>query len=107
MNCCQRSRMARIERIQQRPRFNSAHLAQADSIRTPAQSRLQKIVKRDARLELIRLAFDREQVRLLNPKLGRILNHNDAFIFWNRLRKNIQKGGLSGARSATDEQRLA
>ena len=107
MDCCQRTGVAGIEGIKQRPRFDSAHFAQNDSIRSPAQSRLQKIVERDASLERIGLAFNGEYVRLLDPKLGRILDHDDALLLRNRLSKNVEKRCLPGTGSAADKQRLA
>ena len=77
VDCRQRSGVTRIEGIEQRPGFGSAHFAENDSVRTPAQSRLQKIVEGDAGLEGIGLAFNSQNVRLLDAKLSRILDYND------------------------------
>jgi hypothetical protein len=40
MDRCQRTCVARVEGIKQRPRLNSAYFTQNDPIRSPAQSRL-------------------------------------------------------------------
>jgi hypothetical protein len=61
--------MAGVERIEQGPGFDSTHFAQDDPVRSPAKSGLQKIVERDVGFERVRLAFNRQNVRLLNVKL--------------------------------------
>jgi hypothetical protein len=53
----QRAGVAGIEGIEQRARLGSAHFAQDDPIRPPAQSRLQKVIEGDLGLEGIGLAF--------------------------------------------------
>src|SRR5580704_11075842 len=100
----QRSSVAGIEGIEQRSRFDSADFAEDDAVRTPAQSRLQEIVKRDASLEGIGLAFDGQNIRLLDAKLGCILDHNDALTIWDRLRHDIEKGRLSTPGPTADEE---
>ena len=106
MDRSQRSCVAGIEGIEQRSRLDSADFAENDPVRTPSQSRLQKIVKRDLGLEGIGLAFDSENVRLLDAKLRRIFDDDNALIVGNCLGHDIEKCGLSTCSSAADEQCL-
>src|SRR5271170_5665647 len=66
MDRSQRSCVAGIEGVEQRSRLDSADFSENDPVRTPAKCRLQKIVKCDPGLEGIGLAFDSENVRLLD-----------------------------------------
>ena len=102
----ERSGVAGIERIEQRPRLDAAHLAQDDPVGPPAQRGLQQIVEGNAGLEGIGLAFDGEQVRLLQMKLRRILDDHDALVIGDCGCKGAEHRGLSGRSSAADEQRL-
>ena len=86
-----RTGMAGVEGIEQRARLDSAHFAEDDPVRSPAESGLQKIVERDVGLERIRLAFDGQNVRLLDMKLRRILDHDDALVLRNRIRQDSEK----------------
>ena len=76
----QRTCMARVEGIEQRSRLDSADFAENDPVRSPAESGPSKVVERDLGLERISLAFRRQNVRLLDLKLGGILDDNDAFL---------------------------
>ena len=100
------SGVARIERIEKRSRFCSPDFAQDDPVGTPAQGRPQEIVKRDAGLKGIGLAFDAQNVGFLNVKLSRILDNYNPFLVRNCLRQDIEQGGLSRPRSATDKGRF-
>ncbi len=62
--------MARVEGIEQRACLDSTHFAENNPVRSPAESGLQKVVERDVGLERVGLAFDRQNVRLLDVKLG-------------------------------------
>src|ERR1700722_11632098 len=53
----QRTVMTRVERIEQSPRLFTAHFPEDDSVRSPTESRLQKIVERDGGLEGVCLTF--------------------------------------------------
>ncbi len=77
--------MTRVERVEQRPRLHAAHFAEDDSVRSPTESRLQKIVERDIGLESICLTFDGQHIRLPNSKLRRILDDDDALMLGDRL----------------------
>src|SRR6266567_1834006 len=101
MDRSQRSRVARIERIEERSSFCSPDFAEDDSVRTPAQGRFQEVAERDASLERIGLAFHSHNVGLLNAKLSRVLDNYDPFLVRNCLRQDIEQSGLSGSRSAT------
>src|ERR1700677_1291755 len=99
--------MARVEGIEQCSRLDSAHFAQDDPVRSPAESGLQKIVERDVGLERVGLAFDRQNVRFLNVKLRSILNDDDAIPVGNEVSQYPQKCGLAGAGATTNQQRLS
>jgi hypothetical protein len=75
--------------------------------RSPAECRLQKVVERDVGLERVGLAFDRQNLRLLDVKLGGIFADYDAILFRNEVSQNPQECGLAGTSSTTDEQRLS
>ena len=75
--------------------------------RSPAECRLQKVVERDVGLERVGLAFDRQNLRLLDVKLGGVLDDDDAILFRNEVSQNPQECGLAGTSSTTDEQRLS
>src|SRR5882757_4016071 len=102
-----RAGVAGIEGIEQRARLDSANFAKDDSVGSPAESRLQKVIEGDTGFERIRLAFDRKDVRLLDAQLGRILNNHDALVVGDGIGEDAQKRGLAGSRSAADEQCLA
>src|SRR5258708_33177299 len=99
--------MARVERIEQRPGFGSTHFAQDDPVRSPAESRLQKVVKRDVGFECVGLAFNRQNVRLLDVKLGGVLDDDDAILFGNEVSQYPQERGLAGPGSTADKQSLS
>src|SRR5271166_3101886 len=103
VNRSQRSSVASVEGIEERSRFDSADFAEDDPVWTPAQSRLQKIIERDVRFEGIRLTFDSQDIRLLDAKFRRILDHNDPLAVRNRLRQYVKEGRLPAARSAADQ----
>ena len=107
MDRCQRTGVARVEGIKQGPRFDSAYFTQNNPIRSPAQSRLQKIVEGDSSLERVCLAFNGEYVRLLDPQFGRIFDDDDALLLRNRLSENVEKRSLPGTSSTADKQSLA
>jgi len=98
--------MPGVKGIKQGARLHATHFAEDDPVRSPAESRLQKVVERDVRLERVRLAFDRQNVRLLDVKLGSILDDDNALLFWDEIRQYPQKSGLAGAGSTTDKQGL-
>src|SRR6185437_4423980 len=58
------------------------------------------------RVMRIRLRFDGDDVRLSDLKLPRILDDEDPVGVGNRLAKHIKNRGLSGSRSAADEDCL-
>jgi hypothetical protein len=103
----ERAGVARIKGIEQRARLDSAYLTEDDSIRPPAESRLQKVIEGDAGFECIRLAFDREDVRLLDVQFCRILNNHDALIVGDGIGEDAQQRRLAGPCSTADEQRIA
>src|SRR5579862_775468 len=107
MNGGQRTGMACVEGIEQRPGFDSAYFAQDDPVRSPAKSRLQKVVEGDIGLERVGLAFDRQDVRLLDVKLRGVFDDDDAILFGNKISKNSEQRGFPGPGSATDKQRLS
>jgi hypothetical protein len=88
----QRTGMAGVEGIEQRSRLDSAHFAENDPVRSPAESGLQKIVERDVGLERIGLAFGGNYVRLLDVKLGGVFDDDDAIVVRNEvasIRKSV------------------
>src|ERR1017187_2540259 len=103
----ERTGMAGVEGIEQSSCLDSTHFAENDPVWSPAQSGLQKVIERDVGLERIGLAFGRHNVRLLDVKLGGVLNDHDAIVVRNEVSQYPQKGGLAGAGSATDEQGLS
>ena len=58
----ERTGMAGVEGIEQRSRLDSAHFAQDDPVRSPAESGFQ-VIERDVGLERVRLAFGRHNIR--------------------------------------------
>ena len=107
MDRCQGTGMAGIEGIEQSSRFDSADFAEDDPVRSPAQSRLQKIIERDSGLEGIGLAFDGQNIRLLDAKLRRILDDDDALLLRNRLGQDVEKSRLPAPGSTADKQGLS
>src|SRR6266852_5405844 len=99
--------MAGVEGIEQRARLDSTHFAENDPIRSPAQSGLQKVIERDVGLERVSLAFGRHNVRLLDVKLGGVLDDHDAIVVRNEVGQYPQKRGFAGPRPAADEQGLS
>src|SRR6266849_4068274 len=99
--------MAGVEGIQQRSRLGSAHFAENDPVWSPAQSGLQKVIERDVGLERIGLAFGRHNVRLLDVKLGGVLNDHDAIVVRNEVSQYPQERGFAGPRPTADEQGLS
>src|ERR1035438_2726126 len=92
--------MASVKGIEQRTRLGSANLPKNDPVGAEAESAFQERVKRHLGLEGIGLRCDRYDVRLLNLKLRRVLDYEEALFLGNRVRENAQKRGLSGASSA-------
>ena len=111
----ERKRRASAERERAQEKFSGLssdlrdleNLPKNDPVWAEAESALQERVKRHLGLEGIGLRCDRYDVRLLNLKLRRVLDYEEALFLGNRVRENAQKRGLSGASSATDEQRLS
>ena len=91
----QRSGMAGVEGIEQRSCFDSAHFAEDDPVRSPAESGLQKVVERDVGLECIGLAFGGNNVRLLDVKFRSVLDDDDALMIGNEVGQYPQKCRLS------------
>src|SRR5713226_9713000 len=96
--------MAGVEGIEQGSCLDSAHFAENDPVRSPAQSGLQKVIERDVGLERIGLAFGRHNVRLLDVKLGGVFNDHDPIAIRNEVCQYPQECGLARAGSTTDEQ---
>src|SRR5260370_36278253 len=99
--------MAGVQGIEQRSRLDSANLAEDDPVGSPAKSGLEKVIERDARLECIRLTFDGEEIGLLDVKLRRVFDHDDALIRRNSVSEYAQKRRLSGGGSAAYQQCLS
>src|ERR1700724_3285053 len=99
MDSCQRSPMPGVKGIEQSTGLHATHFAEDDPVRPPAESRLQKVVERDVRLERVRLAFYCQNVRLLDVKFGSVFDHDNALLFRDEIRQYPQKGGLPGAGS--------
>ena len=99
--------MTRVEGVEQSPRLFTAHFPEDDSVRSPTESRLQKIVERDVGLEGICLTFSGQHIRLPNSKLSRILNHHDALMLGDRLSHDLEKRRLPAPGSAANEQCLS
>src|SRR5712692_5168683 len=107
MNRRQRTGMASVEGIEQRPGLKSTHFTENDPVRSPAESRLQKVIEGYVGLERVGLAFDRQNVRFLDTKFGGVLDDDDAILFWNEVSQYPQECGLAGAGSTTDKQCLS
>src|ERR1035441_194728 len=99
--------MAGVEGIEQGSCLDSTHFAENDPVGSPAQSGLQKVVERDVGLERIGLAFDSQNVWLLNVKLGGIFDYHDAILLRNEVSQNPQQCRFARAGSTTDKQRLS
>src|SRR5712692_5814938 len=99
--------MAGVEGIEQRARLDSTHFAENDPIRSPAQSGLQKVIERDVGLERVGLAFGWHNVRLLDVKLGGVLNDHDPIVVRNEVSQYPQESGLARPRSPADKQSLS
>src|ERR1700722_5196832 len=99
--------MAGVEGIEQRSRLGSAHFAENDPVRSPAESGLQEIIEGDVGLECVGLAFGRDNVRLLDVKFGRVLNDDDAIVVWNEVCQYPQECCLAGTGPTANEQGLS
>src|ERR1017187_7371031 len=99
--------MAGVEGIEQGSCLDSTHFAENDSVWSPAQSGLQKVIKRNVGLERVGLAFGRHNVRLLDVKFGGVLNDHDAILVRNEVSQYPQERGLAGPRPTADEQGLS
>src|ERR1700685_440979 len=99
--------MARVEGVEQGPGLASAHLAQDDPVWSPAKSGLQKVIERDVGLERVGLAFDRQNVWLLDVEFRGVLDDDAAILFRSEVSKCPQERRFSGPRSPTDKQRLS
>src|SRR5260370_39355302 len=99
--------MAGVEGIEQGSCLDSTPFAENDPVWSPAQSGLQKVIERDVGLERVGLAFGRHNVRLLDVKLGGVLDDHDAIVVRNEVSQYPQKRGLAGPRPTTDEQGLS
>src|SRR6202163_4588403 len=99
--------MAGVEGIEQGSCLDSTHFAENDPVWSPAQSGLQKVIERDVGLERVGLAFGRHNVRLLDMKLGGVLNDHDAIVVRDEVCQYPQECGLAGSRSTTNEQGLS
>src|SRR5216683_5657468 len=99
--------MAGVEGIEQGSCLDSTHFAENDPVWSPAQSGLQKIIERDVGLERVGLAFGRHNVRLLDVKLGGVLNDHDPIVVRNEVSQYPQKSGLARPRPPADKQSLS
>src|SRR5580692_9033075 len=99
--------MTGIERIEQRPRLDTAHLTKDDPVRSPAESGLEKIVESDVGFERIGLTLDGKHVRLLDMQFGGVFDNDDALFLWDRVRQNAEDSRLSGRGSAADKHGLS
>ena len=107
VNRCERSRMDCFEGIEQRSCLPPQPFAHDDPVRSPAESRLQKIVERDVGLERVGLAFDRQNVWLLDVKLRGVFGDDDVIVLRDEASQNPQEYGLADGRFTTDKQRLS
>src|ERR1700674_1181792 len=103
----ERTGMAGVEGIEQRSRLDSTDFAENDPIRSPTEGGLQKIIEGDVGLERVGLTFGRYNVRLLDVKLGGVLNDHDAIVVRNEVCQYTQECGLAGPRPTADEQSLS
>src|SRR5258708_1039410 len=78
MDGSERTGVAGVKRSEERSRLDSAYFAKDDPVRSPGESGLKEIVERDASFEGIRLAFNRQHVRLVDMKLCGIFDDDDA-----------------------------
>ena len=77
--------MAGVEGIEERSHLGSAHFAQDEPIRSPAEGGLQKFIERDVGFERVGLAFYRHNVRLLDVEFGSVLDNHDAIVVRNEV----------------------
>src|SRR5208337_4778087 len=87
VDCRERSGMAGVEGIEQRPGLDSAHFAENDAVRPPAESGFEKVVESDVGLERIGLAFDGQYVWLLDLQFRSVFDNDKTFLFWNEVRQ--------------------
>ena len=85
--------------------FFAADLAHDNAVGTHAQAVDQQLPLLDSALpfNIGRPGFKAHNVFLRQAKFGGVFNRHDAFIAWNVLRKNVQKGGFAGAGAPGDE----
>ena len=97
--------MARVHRLEHVERLRAADLADDDAVGAHAQGVADELADRDLALALdvLRPRLEPEHVPLVQAKLGRVLDRDDAVRVRNRRREGVQEGRLPGARAARDE----
>ena len=106
--------MSGVERLQKVERLRAAHLADEDPVRTMPQRRSHQVGDRHRRHRLFlaerRLRSSRlepDEIRLVDPDLGRLLDQDDAVLRRDRLRDGVEERRLARARPAGDEDVVA
>lgn len=97
--------MAGIHGLQHVEGLARADLADDDTVRAHAQGVAHKVADGDGAtaFEVGRTGFERDDVLLLQTKLGRILDGDDAFAFGDERRDDVECRRFTGARAARDE----
>ncbi len=89
-----------VQRLEHVERFAAADLTDDEPVGPHPQRRPHQRPDRDTPgpLRVRRARFEPHHVRLREPQLGRLLDGDDAFRGWNRLRQRVEQGGLARAR---------
>src|SRR5690606_38969288 len=94
-----------VHRREQVEALGAANFAQDDPVWTHTQRVLDQIADGDGALafEVRRTGFEREPMRLLQAKLGRVLDRQHALARINHLRQGVEHRGLTRAGTARDD----
>ena len=100
-----RAVMAGVHRGEQIEALRSTNFAQDDAVRTHTQSVDDEVANGDRALafEVRRTGFERQPVRLLQTKLGRVLDRDHALARVDHLRQGVEHGRLTRTGTARDD----
>ena len=105
MDSGQRAIVARIHRLEHVERLWAADLADDDPVGSHTQSVAHEIANRDLShsLDVLRPSLQAKDVCLLQLELRCVLDRDNALRVGDGLRQRVQQRGLTGTRTARDE----
>ena len=105
MDGAQRPVVAGVHRLKHVQCLGSADLADDDAVGTHAKRVANELADCDLALafDVLGPRLESEDVPLVEPQLGRVLDRDDAILVRDRRRHRVQQGRLTGTRAARDE----